>query len=135
MKGTNHEYIRRNLHTNQTKIFFLLLNRMPTNSTEYRLSYYERNKERLQRQAREYHWKHKHRINEYSRQYWIQNKDRLNEQRKHHRYAVMATPAKTRPDLPVEPKKVEPVVEVQEEELPALPVWTPRPEDFIVKFE
>jgi hypothetical protein len=114
--------------------FFLLLNRMPTNSTEYRLSYYERNKERLQKQAREYHWKHKHKINEYSRQYWIQNKDRLNEQRKNHRYNVMATPAKTRVEEPVEPKKVEPVVQIQEESAP-LPVWIPKPEDFIVKFE
>lgn len=106
---------------------------MVTNSEEYHKSYYERNKEKLQKEGREYHWRNREKQNQASRVYYEANKERMKLQRraayllrgrkaKRGRRNLLPPAVAARPPSPI-PVQPEP------------PLWIPTIEDFTLTFD
>ena len=109
---------------------------------EKRKTYYEENKERLKKNAREYHYKHRDKYIAYSKAYYQAHKDLLNERRRLARIDKPRPPRKRahlltpNPDPSMEERR-----KIFLSSLPpsmttiSQPLKVPSPEDFTVKFE
>ena len=109
------------------------------------LSYYQRNKERLKAAAREYHYKHREHYREYSRKYYQDHKAEINLKRAGYnalhkppqRQRAHLTKANEDPQLEQRRKIYEEVktITLSPIEPPKTPIWSPKPEDFTVRFD